>query len=259
MKGDVFSEKGISNPYAKEHKVFMPRSQSANDPYAASPDSPSDNRSSVNAGVDVSGFSPKTDEERAKQKKNRKWELIVGAIADGVSSFSNLFFTTKGAPSMIQGKQPTLTERIYGRHRREDADYNNMYSAWEKEQRRKQKGAEKIAKENERLNIHSEYSPLLKNWDNDDYVNLLYEDLQKEIFRQQKNKGMKTSKLLDELTNSVGNYSTGVQPYIKRTKIQSILDGSFDGYSDEAKSEFNADAFSSFRNDWNYNDSNFGK
>ncbi len=47
-----------------------------------------------------------TPEEKKKEKRRK----IFAAIGDGISALSNLYFTTKGAPSMYSGKQ-TLSQK----------------------------------------------------------------------------------------------------------------------------------------------------
>lgn len=140
-------------------------------------------------------FHPMTSEELENQKKNRKKELIVGAIGDGISAFANLFFTTKGAPSAYKsnnrGKKssyPSLMERIYGRHKDEDAVYNQRKTEWEKEQekseqefQKRKKAAENEARENARAEIHEKFSPKEKNWDDDGYVDYIFQVFKRHI------------------------------------------------------------------------------
>ncbi len=45
-----------------------------------------------------------TQEQLDKEKKKQKRDKIIAAIGDGISAFSNLYFTTQGAPSMYDGK-----------------------------------------------------------------------------------------------------------------------------------------------------------
>lgn len=44
-------------------------------------------------------YKPPTQEELEKERKKQKREAIFAAIGDGISSLSNLFFTTQGAPN----------------------------------------------------------------------------------------------------------------------------------------------------------------
>ena len=43
---------------------------------------------------------PETEEERKKRERREKSRKIVAAVSDGLQALSNLFFTTRGAPSM---------------------------------------------------------------------------------------------------------------------------------------------------------------
>ena len=61
-------------------------------------------------------------EERAKEAKRAKRRAIIAAIGDGISAFSNLVFTNKGAPD--QGLRPNLSEAEQGR-------YNKMLAVWQ--------------------------------------------------------------------------------------------------------------------------------
>lgn len=119
-------------------------------------------------------FKPKTDIENASEKKARKAELIASAIGDAVSSLSNLFFASKGAPYIKGGTSAsqnesnnTLTQAILGRHKKEDEDYNQRLKSWEKKQ-------EKIIKEQEKeanVSIGDGVSFKKSNWESKDFIN----------------------------------------------------------------------------------------
>ncbi|MDL2223102.1 hypothetical protein LJB98_03285 [Bacteroidales bacterium OttesenSCG-928-M11] len=47
----------------------------------------------------MSPYKPPTQEDLDKERKKQKREAIFAAIGDGISSLSNLYFTTKGAPN----------------------------------------------------------------------------------------------------------------------------------------------------------------
>lgn len=49
-----------------------------------------------------------SDEEKKKQMRREKRNAIIGALGDGLSALSNLYFTTKGAPD--QGLKPGMTD-----------------------------------------------------------------------------------------------------------------------------------------------------
>lgn len=54
-------------------------------------------------------LAPQTsDEEKKKQMRREKRNAIIGALGDGLSALSNLYFTTKGAPD--QGLKPGMTD-----------------------------------------------------------------------------------------------------------------------------------------------------
>lgn len=54
-------------------------------------------------------YAPLTsDEEKKKQMRREKRNAIIGALGDGFSALSNLYFTTKGAPD--QGLKPGMTD-----------------------------------------------------------------------------------------------------------------------------------------------------
>lgn len=54
-------------------------------------------------------YAPLTsDEEKKKQMRREKRNAIIGALGDGLSALSNLYFTTKGAPD--QGLKPGMTD-----------------------------------------------------------------------------------------------------------------------------------------------------
>lgn len=147
---------------------------------------------STSKGQESADFKPKTEEDLAKERKSRKLELIAGAIGDGISSLSNLFFVSKGAPSMINtsGKKtvPSLMDNIRTKHKEQDSKYNDALTAWQKDKEKqerefekKKKEAEKIAKENERVEIHSDFKPKFKNWEQEDYINLVFNDLKQAL------------------------------------------------------------------------------
>lgn len=54
-------------------------------------------------------LAPQTsDEEKKKQMRRERRKAIIGALGDGLSALSNLYFTTKGAPD--QGLKPGMTD-----------------------------------------------------------------------------------------------------------------------------------------------------
>lgn len=70
-------------------------------------------------------LAPQTsDEEKKKQMRREKRNAIIGALGDGLSALSNLYFTTKGAPD--QGLKPGMTESAKKR-------MDNLRTQWQKE------------------------------------------------------------------------------------------------------------------------------
>lgn len=77
----------------------------------------------------LSGFTPKTPEELAKERKRQKREAIISAIGDGISAISNLVYTTKYAPNAYTGKD-TLSERNRARWEKARKAYDDDLKGW---------------------------------------------------------------------------------------------------------------------------------
>ena len=70
-------------------------------------------------------YAPLTsDEEKKKQMRRERRNAIIGALGDGLSALSNLYFTTKGAPD--QGLKPGMTESAKKR-------MDDLRTQWQKE------------------------------------------------------------------------------------------------------------------------------
>lgn len=70
-------------------------------------------------------YAPLTsDEEKKKQMRREKRNAIIGALGDGLSALSNLYFTTKGAPD--QGLKPGMTDAAKKR-------MDDLRTQWQKE------------------------------------------------------------------------------------------------------------------------------
>lgn len=67
----------------------------------------------VNWYVKNHNYHQPTPEEQAEQAKIEKRNKVINAIGDGLSALSNIYFTTKGAPS--QTLTPTLSSRQHDR------------------------------------------------------------------------------------------------------------------------------------------------
>lgn len=59
-------------------------------------------------------YTPPTPEEVEAERKKEKRQKLFAALGDGISALSNLYFTTKGAPSMYDGKQ-TQSQQVNDR------------------------------------------------------------------------------------------------------------------------------------------------
>lgn len=130
-------------------------------------------------------FTPKSDAEIKNERKSRKSKLLAAAIGDGFSALANLYFTTKGAPNSINTSKNsrvnnTLTGRLSEKFRLEDQQYNTALNSWMK---RKQKEKEMLLKAEEkkdkRYNINDSLSVKFDNWTKEDYINQLYDTLEK--------------------------------------------------------------------------------
>ncbi len=74
-------------------------------------------------------FTPKTEEELSKEAKKEKREKMFAAIGDGIAALSNLYFTTKGAPNMYDGKN-TMSEKTRIRYDRLKKEYEDKSAAY---------------------------------------------------------------------------------------------------------------------------------
>lgn len=59
-------------------------------------------------------YTPPTAEEVEAERKKEKRQKLFAALGDGISALSNLYFTTKGAPSMYTGQQ-TQSQQVNDR------------------------------------------------------------------------------------------------------------------------------------------------
>lgn len=74
-------------------------------------------------------YTPPTEEQLKKEAKKQKRDKIFAAIGDGISALSNLYFTTKGAPSMYDGKD-TMSEKTRIRYDRLKKERDERASAY---------------------------------------------------------------------------------------------------------------------------------
>lgn len=204
------------------------------------------------------GFTPMSGSDMEKQRKSRKKELIAAAIGEGISSLSNLFFASKGAPAAkpatAKQRQPTLMERIYGRHKEEDRTYNANFSAWEKEQEKKRKEAEANAREE----IHADFKPLKRNWNDKDYITQLFTDFESEVRTRNRKNKKDTSPLEEHLYNTIKSTPERVRPYLMQTILYGALDGSREDFPEDTLDELDDEFLNNFRKKWAENDTEGG-
>lgn len=81
----------------------------------------------------IKPMEPKTlsEEELKKEEKRERTKAILASVADGVSSFANLYFTSKGALSTPQSSMSAATSDKYRealeKRKAEREKYNQMY------------------------------------------------------------------------------------------------------------------------------------
>lgn len=201
-------------------------------------------------------FIPKSAEDERKENRNRKWELIAGAIGDGVSAFSNLIFASKGAPNM---QTTSLVESIKRKHSAQDAEYGKRLSAWEKEQEKIRKESERQAKRNARENIHPNFNPLQSHWNDKEYIGVMYDDLLSEVASKNKKLGKSSSPLYEHLKRQIEMTPKNVQPYLQQSILYDVLDGKLELLTDDYKGEIDEGFLDTFRNKWKENDESWVK
>lgn len=203
-------------------------------------------------------FTPKSDKDLIREKKDRKRELVISAIGDGISSLSNLFFTTKGAPSQIQttGKNAykPMTSRLQEKFKLEDQEYQNAFVNW-------QKVKEKEQKDNQQFKLNDNYSLNKNNWGDTDYVNELFE------YMIDINKDENLSNTIDKFRYSyepinvwdgekwiytgknktIDRFKGKSGTYLKRDLIEMLFN---DGLTDEVNLKQIGDSFLDFDKNW---------
>ena len=103
-----FDEAG--NPVLGKADVATPKITPKTTDTAPSTTTPSTEGEEYHTYRDIlAKLAPQTsDEEKKKQMRREKRNAIIGALGDGLSALSNLYFTTKGAPD--QGLKPGMTD-----------------------------------------------------------------------------------------------------------------------------------------------------
>lgn len=70
-------------------------------------------------------LNPKPNKDKLKKDAKRaRTRNIIAALGDGISALSNLYYTTKGAPNMLDGKN-TLSEKSQARYDKLMQDYKD--------------------------------------------------------------------------------------------------------------------------------------
>lgn len=114
---------GSTQPSVKGSQAWAEQNSGENapvkDPTTAKPDRPApvaEVRSFVPGRVETDQDlvdrlmpKPKSEEELEKERKRYRRNQIINAVGEGLSALSNLFFTTKGAPSMYNSKNNSVT------------------------------------------------------------------------------------------------------------------------------------------------------
>ena len=151
--------------------------------------------------------------KREKELRDRKKRMVVTSIGDAISSFANLYFTTKGAPSITNATAGTgyrkgiveggctgfgLTGTLKERYRNSDKEYQRERERLEKLAEKQRRAAEKEAKrrseEIESKKTYTigngyEFEIPLSQWKDDNFNDVIYNDLRDEIYEIAKKKG----------------------------------------------------------------------
>lgn len=62
--------------------------------------------------MDAEENRPETPEERKKRERREKSKRIIGAVSDGISALSNLYFTSQYAPNMYKHEKGSMTTAV---------------------------------------------------------------------------------------------------------------------------------------------------
>lgn len=106
-------------------------------PFAAKPvEAPKTPQTYEEMFVALNPYRPKTQEEIAQENKKRKRDEMFSAIGDGIMALSNLYFTSKGAPNMYDGKnsmskatQVRYDKLVADREAKDAAYFNGLLKA----------------------------------------------------------------------------------------------------------------------------------
>lgn len=195
----------------------------------------------------------KQGKDRERELKDRRRQIMAGAIADGVSSLANLWFTTKGAPSMWYDGM-SVAKKLKD-------DFKSKDEAWRKaitEQRKlvnKGKGGESRFY----LNRERDCSVGLENWQNRDFIDEFFKYLETECFegdefkdlrdlingtRWRKHRVVKNGKWVDEVED---RFAGRKGSYFKRDFLETMM---MDGELDEQEREKLENLLEAFEESW---------
>lgn len=121
-----------------------------------------------------------TDDERSEQQRNRRGVRWAALIADGLSSFGNLFFSSKGAPAQELPKTKNgaygLSGALAEKESATDKDYEHKHSQWLKDRATSEAREAREAAENARVTFgDDDFGLKASNWSSKDYITRLFD------------------------------------------------------------------------------------
>lgn len=80
--------------------------------------------------MDAEENRPETPEERKKRERREKSKRIIGAVSDGLSALSNLYFTTQYAPNMYNHEKSSMTDAVTKRIEQQKAEREKKHDQY---------------------------------------------------------------------------------------------------------------------------------
>lgn len=80
--------------------------------------------------MDAEENRPETPEERKKRERREKSKRIIGAVSDGLSALSNLYFTTQYAPNMYNHEKSSMTDAVAKRIEQQKAEREKKHDQY---------------------------------------------------------------------------------------------------------------------------------
>lgn len=163
-------------------------------------------------------LNPKPDSEQLKKDAKRaRLRNIFAALGDGISAIANLYFTTKGAPNMYDGKN-TLSEKSQARYDKLMQDYKDnldkyrlgqlkaeeLDREWNHMTEREKVADEQFAQNQQRLKDESERQQ--NNWDKTFEENKRQFDENLARLKEQADKEFQEKKRVNNSTINRNNY-----------------------------------------------------